>query len=232
MTLEERFWKKVDRSGGPDACWTWTATRTRTGYGMFCVSLKMVSSHRVSYSLANGPIPDGLCVLHRCDNPPCVNPGHLWLGTQLQNIADRDSKGRQRTLSGDESWARKNPEKLLRGDAHPSRLHPERLARGERNGAYTKPHRVPRGERAGMAKLTDADVCSILTMGGSLKEVAALFNVSASTIHLIRHGQIWCHIARPQNPPWPTPKRRRTPKVVPRENVAQEARTALVGASS
>ena len=93
LTIQERFWSKVDRSG---ECWLWTAAKVQ-GYGSFDGR----RAHRVAWELAYGPIPKGVgyhgtCVLHRCDTPACVNPAHLRLGTQADNMADRDAKGRQR----------------------------------------------------------------------------------------------------------------------------------------
>lgn len=89
----ERFWAKVDRRG-PDDCWEWTAGCNRKGYGKFSLDGATRQSHRISWELANGQIPEGLCVLHRCDNPPCCNPAHLFLGTHADNHADRSLKGR------------------------------------------------------------------------------------------------------------------------------------------
>lgn len=92
--LGDRFWSKVDRSGD---CWTWTASRTRHGYGRIGLGHDRVeTAHRVSWMLANGPIPEGVFVCHRCDNPPCVRPDHLFLGTALDNIRDMIAKGRGR----------------------------------------------------------------------------------------------------------------------------------------
>lgn len=95
-SVEERFWEKVDKRG-PDECWEWGATKTRLGYGQLQIDGRSTSAHRVSWELAYGPIPDGLCVCHHCDNPGCVNPTHLFLGTELDNARDRDCKGRQRS---------------------------------------------------------------------------------------------------------------------------------------
>ena len=89
LTIQERFWSKVDRSG---KCWLWTASRNSSGYGKFDGE----GAHRVAWRLAYGVIPYGACVLHRCDMPRCVNPAHLWLGTQADNVADMVAKGRQR----------------------------------------------------------------------------------------------------------------------------------------
>lgn len=88
--LEERFRSRVDVRG-PDECWEWTAGRMPHGYGAI-----WDTSIGLAWELAHGPIPDGLWVLHRCDNPPCCNPAHLWLGTQADNDNDRKVKGRSR----------------------------------------------------------------------------------------------------------------------------------------
>lgn len=90
-----RFWPKVNKT---DSCWLWMAGTFPSGYGAFVVERgKTQRAHRVAYELTNGPIPEGLLVLHNCpggDNPLCVNPAHLWLGDALQNAQDRDRKGR------------------------------------------------------------------------------------------------------------------------------------------
>ena len=92
MKLEDRFWSKVDKSGD---CWIWTANRNAKGYGFFKIGSVNSLAHRVSYDLCVGEIPDGMLCLHRCDNPPCVNPKHLWIGSNQQNMDDMKRKGRQ-----------------------------------------------------------------------------------------------------------------------------------------
>jgi len=93
--LIQHFWARVDQSGGPDACWPWTASLKKNGYGQVWIDGKPAYAHRFSWELAHGPVPNGLKVLHSCDNPPCVNQAHLFLGTSLVNSADMVSKGRQ-----------------------------------------------------------------------------------------------------------------------------------------
>lgn len=98
LTISERFWSKVDKSGSDNACWIWTAHKNKKGYGYFGIGNTVQQSHRVSWELTYGEIPDGLCVLHNCpdgDNPSCVNPKHLFLGTNIDNVRDMDKKGRR-----------------------------------------------------------------------------------------------------------------------------------------
>lgn len=97
-TLARRFWLKVDRRGD-DECWPWTAYRSKKGYGHIKVGGKrgsVIAAHRVAYELKLGDIPPGMLVCHSCDNPPCCNPAHLWVGTNDDNMADMARKGRAR----------------------------------------------------------------------------------------------------------------------------------------
>jgi hypothetical protein len=92
IPINERFWKKV--VVGP-WCWLWVGpTYRNSGYGCLNVLGKMLLSHRMSWVMAFGSIPSGMCVLHRCDNRPCVNPSHLFLGTKSDNMKDMMAKGR------------------------------------------------------------------------------------------------------------------------------------------
>lgn len=157
-----RFWSKVDKSGGPDACWPWTAYRLK-GYGQVWAGGKMVLAHRLAYELVNGPIPDNLCALHRCDNPPCCNPAHIFLGTQADNMADKTAKGRQ-----------------SRGEQHYSRTKPERMVRGERNG------------RAKLNEAQVQEIRAAYAAGGvTLHELAARFVVGQATVWRVVRRKTW-----------------------------------------
>ncbi len=91
-TPETRFWAKVGKTEG---CWLWKGRRTESGYGHFGIrSGKMCRAHRFSFELAYGPIPSGMYICHHCDNPPCVRPDHLFVGTNSDNAKDAIAKGR------------------------------------------------------------------------------------------------------------------------------------------
>ena len=90
-----RFWSLVKKTGEDDGCWEWQASRSGFGHGQFFIQGRgVIGAHRFAYELSNGPIPDGLHCRHRCDNPPCCNPRHLFIGTALDNILDCVNKGR------------------------------------------------------------------------------------------------------------------------------------------
>lgn len=96
---EERFWRQVRKGRGENNCWIWIGHRSKSGYGRFSLLREgkwhSLSSHRYTYEITSGPLVLGELVLHRCDNPPCVRPDHLFLGTQEDNIADKTIKQRQ-----------------------------------------------------------------------------------------------------------------------------------------
>lgn len=178
-----RFWAQVSKAG---ICWIWRG-QVHRGYGRFSArqggKLRNVGAHRLSYLLLRGPIPDGLCVLHNCpdgDNPLCVNPAHLWLGTNTDNIADREQKGR--TASG------------KRNGRH---THPERFGDEWRAKVSARSYDNQRGALHPSAKLTEHDVREIRrrrTAGEQLKPLAAEFGVSFALIWMITKRKAWRHI--------------------------------------
>jgi hypothetical protein len=169
--VRDRFWKKVDRSGGPDACYWWTASKQTDGYGQFGIEGGNYRAPRIAWVIDNGrDIPDGKFVCHRCDNPACVNPNHLWLGTHTANMRDKSEKGRCGATG----------------------------ARGDRNGSRTKPESRPRGEASKRAILTEDQVRKIraeYALGGVTQQsLADQYGVSQLTISRIIRRKIWSHV--------------------------------------
>lgn len=109
----ERFWSYVDQSGGPEACWLWKGGDIKTRYGCFRVRTGsktfVISTHKLAFLLAKGPIPEGMEICHTCDKPHCCNPAHLWAGTHQDNMRDSVLKGR-RFQSGQPNARKLSPE--------------------------------------------------------------------------------------------------------------------------
>ncbi len=146
--LPLRFWDGVSKDGPVCSehgkCWVWTKHKFDSGYGRIMVSGHLWRAHRCSWLLHNGDIPDGMCVLHKCDNPICVNPGHLFLGTSPENTEDMVEKGRQ--AKGEGHWkARLTEEAVLE------------IRRTYRRGSPVW-GAIPMGVRHGISKETILDI--------------------------------------------------------------------------
>lgn len=163
-----RFWSKVVVKGG--ACWGWTASTTHCGYGRFYfggeANRRVVGAHRVSWFLTNGPIPTGLWVLHHCDNPPCSNPQHLFLGTHADNMADMATKGRA-GQAGDLHLFRTRPEMIRRGEAVPTSCLTEKNVR---------------------------ELRAMRANGARLKSICTRFGISEAQASRIINRQQWRHV--------------------------------------
>lgn len=95
MDVAERFWRRVGEADPITGCREWQGWKVGPmKYGGILIDYKTVRTHRLAWELTNGPIPEGMLVLHHCDNPPCCEPEHLWLGTQADNMRDASEKGR------------------------------------------------------------------------------------------------------------------------------------------
>ena len=162
-----RFWSKVDKSGGENACWPWKASLTPKGYPQFRSNGQTLRGHRIAYLLTYGPLPsDRPCVCHRCDNPACCNPAHLFAGTQRENLADMTGKGRE-----------------ARGDYHGAHIRPESRARGERNG------------HAQLTSTQVTTIRELRHQRVPASEIAAQFGITQWTVYDIARGRRWRHLS-------------------------------------
>lgn len=190
---QERFWERVKKG---DGCWLWDTARDKDGYGRFPIGASGENkAHRVSWRIHHGEVPEGLCVLHKCDNPPCVNPKHLFLGTLKDNAVDCASK--ERTARGKRNGAYTHPEKILRGNAHWTRKNPHLVPRGDRNGARVHPERLARGVVHPNAKLNDKKVREIrrrFDAGETVAELARAYGVCNPTILRVALRKGWTHV--------------------------------------
>lgn len=167
---EDRFWPNVRKY--KSGCWLYNGGKAKNGYGMFKATSKsggkIFYAHRFSYELHIGAIPDGMCVCHTCDVRNCVNPEHLWLGTNYDNQQDKIKKGRQN------------------------------YAYGEKSGSRTCPESVPRGEKHSLAKLNRNAVLYIRKLSKLKKVSGSLicesFGISRATLYAILRGRVWKHV--------------------------------------
>lgn len=187
LSLAEKFWPKVAicEHGFTcfDCCWLWLGCRHgQQGYGNMRATPDTegnVSAHVVCWFVTHGQWPKpGIFVCHTCDNPPCVNFNHLWLGTHTDNMQDSLRKGR--------NGMQTKPERAIAGVRKWSKEHPERRATGMRNGTYTHPESILRGDQHPRSKLTEAelDECSALYAIGewTLAQLGQRYGVTGQAI--------------------------------------------------
>ena len=183
-----RFWKKVQKYQS-DECWIWQGSKTSAGYGQLWVDCKQVYAHRVSWEIHYEAIPDGMFVCHTCDNPTCVSPAHLFVGTSSDNVQDMLKKGHHSSQIC--------PEKQARGISHGSVTHPECLPRGDDHYSRKSPELILRGEARSAAKLTEESVRAVRRLvkdGCSQRKIAWMLGVSQSAICHVVSGRSWSHV--------------------------------------
>jgi hypothetical protein len=211
--ISEYFWSRV-RISAPDKCWEWKLGKSGHGYGRIRrTDCPEQMAHRVAWHLSRGPIPGDLCVCHACDNPACVNPAHLWLGTREENTADMKRKGRAR---GAPRGERHHMTKLTRKQALAIQRDPRsstvvahdygvsfgtvcnirRLGWGD-----LPPDNRPRigfyrvGESNPMAKVRAADVRAIRADARTAYAIAKERGLTLSLVARIKKRETWKHVA-------------------------------------
>lgn len=197
-----------------DGCWVWPGMLTPDGYGKARFDGKWGKTHRLMYEALHGPIPDGMSVLHSCDERRCCNPEHLRLGTQRDNVQDMverkriftgEKKGRPK---GNDHYLRRDPVKReearkritstrkLKGEEW-HKVHDGTFTTGEQAWSHLNKDRLPRGENVKTSKLNEDTVRAIVSLrqtGQSLRDVAGTFGVSQSLVSAILHGRVWQHL--------------------------------------
>lgn len=165
---EERFWGKIKITANPTKCWDWAAGKFKTGYGAFQLKGKTCKAHRVAYYLIHVfDESDKPFICHKCDNPACCNPSHLFLGTPKDNTQDKLSKDRGNLPIGDQHWSRINPSKVRRGEGHNQSVLTEKEVR---------------------------EIRARYAAGAVQRQMAAEFGISTGTMKNIVHRKIWKHV--------------------------------------
>jgi hypothetical protein len=178
--LKQKLLRYIKKLYGEDSCWEWQGCRHHTGYGVIQYKNKQHRTHRLMYQLFVEEVPNGLLVCHKCDNPPCCNPRHLFVGSYRDNLMDAFKKGRIKT--GDESSSRIHRDSFPSGDKHWMRLYPEK---------------VPRGDKSPRAKLSSSNVLELRRLrseGVKITDLARKFGVSDTHVKYIIYRKSWTHI--------------------------------------
>lgn len=169
--LEKRLRRYVVRPDDQNGCWLWEGPLSNAGYGAFKWKGTTKSVHRVIQEIWNGPIPPGHIVKHSCDVRHCVNPAHLSTGTQKENLAEMEARGRANR------------------------------ATGKRHGRHTKPERTAKGEGKRTNKLTERDVLALrlrAAEGASYRALGEVFGVHHTIVGRIARGEDWAHVGGPR----------------------------------
>lgn len=176
-----RFCSNAVIEAKTDGCWIWSGSKDKDGYGRFGIKRKTYRAHRVSFAIYKGSVARGINVLHHCDNPPCVNPNHIFVGTNRDNSMDMVAKKRQAA-----------------GNRHGFKTHPESIPRGDRHFARKNPERMARGEAVNTAVLTADDVLAIrdeyTPRMMSFTKLASKYGCSHQNIREIIHRRTWRHV--------------------------------------
>lgn len=193
--LQQRFDAKVDRNHGP--CWVWcglTTTFRKISYGRIGVGNSMLLAHRVAWELYRGPIPKGMLVCHTCDNGLCVNPEHLFLGTQRDNMRDAAAKGRVRTpqMVTGISPRRRLTDDDLRTIGSSRATSKELATQYGVTDSYIR--RIRQATGTPNTKFTEDFIRQIRAAEGLGKDIAKRFATSPSHVSRVKRGQTWAHL--------------------------------------
>lgn len=177
LCADRVFWPKVNKGA---ACWLWTAGMVPTGYGKISIDARVLGvtkqrvfpAHRLAWALANGPIPEGLFILHSCDTPACVNPAHLRPGTAEENYANAKSRGRN--TEGPRHGSKSSPEGLMRGEAH---------------------------YRAKLTEAQVIEARSLFSTGDTCVSLAEKYSVTTASMQCALRGRTWKHLPVPMVAP-------------------------------
>jgi hypothetical protein len=206
--VKARFEKQFLRGAGADSCWVWQGRRYNPvqTYGAFDYGVTF-RAHRASWVLYRGAIPAGLYVLHKCDNPPCVNPAHLFLGTHAENQADKRAKDRQTfgernnaKLTETQVLAIRKDDRFDRVIAAEYGVSPRTINSVKNFHLWARvfPGQV-KGETHGHAFLTESDIRGIYAASGLHREIAVVYGTTKSHVGKIKQGIAWKHLKLTQS---------------------------------